>query len=116
MKFRQSIPFIILVLFASSSCSDQQSVPLTQQEQRVAKAYAEVLVLNERHRTNGMDDSLIYARSVDSVLARLGFEWREFEGEFLKLSQSPRKAKPLFDSTEAAIRELRRRQIEAQER
>lgn len=112
MRTRSLIPIVFCILPALSACSDQQSAPLTSDEQRIARTYAELLILNELHLSDLRQDSLTYARKVDSVLALYGFERGKFEREFLLLSQSSRKFKSLFDSTEVAIREIRRRQIE----
>ena len=112
MRTRTTLPILFCILLAVSACSDQQSAPLTPEEQRIARTYAELLILNELHQSDMREDSVTYAGKVDSVLALHGFERGEFDKEFLLLSQSSRKFKSLFDSTEAAIREIRQRQLE----
>lgn len=91
------------------SCSDNSSTSLSKEELRIAEAYAEIILLNQRYQLSEEKGSPPKADSFesqrDSVLLRYGLDRREFESEFLRLSQSPEKFKSLFEVAEQKLKE-----------
>lgn len=98
--------FFVAVLLAG--CADSQDAVPSDEQTRLARAYAELTFLSESARLGKITDTTrSYQAQADSVLRRYAFTKDEFEDAFRNASLDPDRSKALFDSATAYIRSRR---------
>ena len=93
-----------------SACSGSQEPAATDEEFRVAQAYADLTLLSESARLGKMADTTrTYELQTDSVLQVYGLKKEEFERAFQRLANDPERSRLLFDLASKRIQALRAR-------
>jgi hypothetical protein len=99
-----SIAMALLV----SSCGDAETQTPTEQEERIARAYAELTLLSESARLGMLaDSSRTYDAQVDSVLRSFDLRREDFEADFRRFADDPERSTLLFTIASGHIQELR---------
>jgi len=87
------------MLFLAGSCTNQGSFEPTEGEQRLMKAYASLLMHNDRFgKTENTDSLALYRIQTDSLLNLYGFTRETFQSEFEDLISTPERFEPLLRS------------------
>lgn len=94
--------FFSLVLFAG--CEEKGQYVPTEEEERLIRAYASILVFHERFGPATAPDSIqLYHHSLDSILLSYNLSREEFQRQFEDLVNSPERFKPLLQEISSIL-------------
>jgi hypothetical protein len=98
----------IAMALLASSCGGAETQTPTEQEERIARAYAELTLLSESARLGMLaDSSRTYEAQVDSVLRSFDLRREDFEADFRRFADDPERSALLFTIASGHIQELR---------